>query len=45
MESQVNLEWNKVYHLEDSMVMYNIYNADTLEELTNTVHKMQNKTT
>ena len=26
MENQVNLEGNKVFHLEDSMVMYSIYN-------------------
>ena len=30
--------------LEDSMVMYDIYNSDTLEILINTVHKMHNKT-
>ena len=27
------------------MVMYSIYNSDTLEKLINTVHKMHNKTT
>ena len=27
------------------MVMYNIYNSDTLENLINTVHKMHNQTT
>ena len=30
MENQVNLERNKVFHLEDSMVMYSIHNSDTL---------------
>ena len=27
------------------MVMYSIYNSDTLEQLIDTVHKMHNKTT
>ena len=27
------------------MAMYGIYNSDTLVKLTNTVHKMHNKTT
>ena len=35
----------KFFHLEDSVVMYGIYNADTLEKLINTVHKMHNETT
>ena len=43
MENQVNLERNKIFHLEDSMVMYGIYNLYTLEKLINTVHKMHNK--
>ena len=45
MENQVNSERNKVFHLEDSMVMYAIYNSDTLEKLINTVHRIHNKTT
>ena len=45
MENGVNLEWNKIFHLEDSMVMYGIYNSDTLEKLITTVHNMHNKTT
>ena len=32
-------------HLEDSMVMYGVYSAATLEKLINTVHKMHNITT
>ena len=32
-------------HLEDSMVMYGVYNADTLEKLINTVHQMHDSTT
>ena len=44
MENKVNLERNKISHLEDSVVMHSIYNSDTLEKLINTVHKMHNRT-
>ena len=44
MENQVNLQRNQIFHLGDSMVMYGIYNLDTLEKLISTVHKMCNKT-
>ena len=29
----------QIFHLEDLMVMYGIYNSDPLEKLINTVHK------
>ena len=45
MGNKVNLQSNKLIHLEDSMVMYGIYNAKTLEKLTTTVHQMHNNTT
>ena len=32
-------------HLEHSVVMYGVYSAETLENLTNTVHSMHNLTT
>ena len=32
-------------HLEDSMVMYGVYNTDTLEKLIKTVHHMHNTKT
>ena len=32
-------------YLKNSMVMYGIYNAETLENLINTVHSMHNSTT
>ena len=31
MENKVDLQCNRVFHLEDSMVMYGIYNSDTLK--------------
>ena len=45
LANKVNLQRNKIIHLEDSMVMYGIYNLETLEKLINTVHKMHNTTT
>ena len=45
-ENKINLQCNKIIHLEDSMVMYSIYyNSKTVEKLINTVHKMHNFTT
>ena len=31
--------------MEDSVLMYSVYNSDTLEKLVNTLHHMHNKTT
>ena len=45
IENPGNLQINKIFHLKDSMVMYGIYNLDTLEKLIDTVHKLHNKTT
>ena len=45
IENEVHLQCNKIFHLEDSMVMYGIYNSKTLEDLIDTVHKLHNKTT
>ena len=33
MENIVNLQCNKIVHLENLMVMYGIYNSETLEKL------------
>ena len=43
MNKRINIEWNRVFHLEDSMIMYGIYNVDTLEKLIQMVHKMNNR--
>ena len=45
MENKINLQCYRIIHLEDSMVMYGIYNSETLEKLIDTVHKMDNSTT
>ena len=44
MENKINLERNRIFYLEDSMVMYGIYISDTLEQLIDTMLKMHNKT-
>ena len=45
MKDQVDIQHNKIFHLEDSMVMCGVYNSDTLEDLIKTVHKLHNTTT
>ena len=45
LNSRMNIDHNRVYHLEDTMIMYGKYNSDTLIELVNMVHQMQNVTT
>ena len=45
MKNKDDLQCNRVFHLEDSMVMYGIYNSDTLGTLIDTVHRLCNQTT
>ena len=45
LNSKTNINYKRVYHLEDTMLMYGKYNSNTLMELVNTVHQMQNVTT
>ena len=45
IENRVDLKHSKIFHLEDSMVMYGVYNSDTLEDLIDTVHILHNRTT
>ena len=45
IDRQTTAQHNKLMHLEDSMVMYGIYNAKTLENLIHTVHHMHNSAT
>ena len=40
MNKRINIEWKRVFHLEDSMIMNGVYNVDTLEKLIQMVHKM-----
>ena len=45
MENKVDLQCSKIFHLEDSVVMYGIYNSDTLEGLIDAVHRLHNQST
>ena len=45
LNSRTNIDHNRVYHLEDTMIMYSKYNSDTLKALIDMVHQMQNVTT
>ena len=44
LNSRKGIYHNRMYHLEDTMIMYGKYNSDTLMELVNMVHQMQNVT-
>ena len=39
---KTDLQHNKIHHLKGSMIMYGVYNSDTLTELIDTVHRMHN---
>ena len=45
MDKKTNMQRNRIHHLEDSIIMYGVYNSDTLTDLIDTVHRMQNFTT
>ena len=44
MDSKATFQKNKLIQLEISMFMYGIYNAETLEQLIDTVHCIHNTT-
>ena len=44
MDDKANIQCNKLMKLENSMLMYGVYNAKTLEKLINTVYDIQNTT-
>ena len=44
MDSKITIPCNKLMQLENSMLMYGIYNAETLEKLINTPHNIHNTT-
>ena len=45
IEKRTDMQHSRVYHPEDTMIMYGTYNSDTLMDLIETVHKMHNVTT
>ena len=40
ISNQANIQYNKLMKLDNTMLMYGIYNAETLEKLINTVHEI-----
>ena len=44
MDSKTTIQCNKLIQLDNSMLMYGIYKAETLEKLTDTVHNIHNIT-
>ena len=45
MKTNVNLARNKCFHIENSMIMFGIYNAETKEKVFNAIQKIHNQTT
>ena len=45
MDSKADIQCNKLMHLENSILMYDVYNAETLEKVIKTVHNIHNTTT
>ena len=44
MNNKANIQCNKLMQLENSMLMYSVYNVETLEKLITTVHNICNTT-
>ena len=44
MDSKTTILHNKLMQLENSMLVYGVHNAETLEKLINTVHSIHNTT-
>ena len=44
MNNQADIQCNKLMKLDNTMLMYGIYNAETLEKLMNTVQDIHNVT-
>ena len=44
MGNEASIQHNRLMELDDTMLMYGIYNVETLEKLINTVHEIHNVT-
>ena len=44
MDNKATIQCNKLMQLENSMLMYDIYNAEILEKLITTMHNIHNTT-
>ena len=45
INKKTDIQCKRIHHLEDTMIMYGVYNSDTLTDLIDTVHRIQNFTT
>ena len=45
IDKKTDIQHNKIYHLDNTMIMYGVYNHDTLTDLIDTMHRMHNTTT
>ena len=45
MSTQTDMQRNKLVHLENTLVTYGIYNAETLEKSVKTVHALHSRQT
>ena len=45
MSIQTDIQRNKLMHLENTLVMYGVYNAEMLERLMKTVHALHSRQT
>ena len=45
MDKKTNIQHNRIHNLEDTMIIYGVYNSDTLTNLIDKVQRMQNFTT
>ena len=44
MDGKTTIQYNKLIQLDHSMLLYGIYNTETLEKLIDTVHQIHNTT-
>ena len=44
MNNKANIQCSKLMKLDDTMLMYGIYNVETLKKLIKTVHEIHNST-
>ena len=45
MNDKANIQCNKLMKMDDTMLMYGVYNAEMLGKLIKTVHEIHNMTT
>ena len=43
MNKRASIEQNRAFHSEDSVIMYDVYNVDTLEKIIQMIYKMNTR--